>query len=180
MKFFNPEYNDFLVVLKQKIRSVQIKAELAVNAEMIRFYWELGKMIAEKETFWGSKFLNNLSTDLNKEFPNLNGFSVSNLKYCRRFYLFYKSSIGQQAVDQIPLGNNILIFTKSQSKEEAYFYLCKEKNNVEAEFALRDINKPMGISEFQLTEILPENLKSSLPSIEEIEAELRNSGNEFL
>ena len=51
--------------------------------------------------------------------------------------------------------------------------LCRDKNNFETEFALRDINKPMGISEFELTEILPENLKSNLPSIEEIEEELK-------
>ena len=40
------------------------------------------------------------------------------------------------------------------------------------EYALRDINKPLGISEYQLTEILPKEYKSSLPSIEEIEAKL--------
>lgn len=51
--------------------------------------------------------------------------------------------------------------------------LCRDKNNIEAEFALRDINKPMGVSEFQITEMLPENLKSSLPTIEEIENELK-------
>jgi hypothetical protein len=51
--------------------------------------------------------------------------------------------------------------------------LCRDKNNFETEFALRDINKPMGVSEFELTEILPENLKSNLPSIEEIEEELK-------
>jgi YhcG PDDEXK nuclease domain len=50
--------------------------------------------------------------------------------------------------------------------------LCRDKNNIEAEFALRNINKPMGISEFNFTEILPEELKSSLPTIEEIEREL--------
>jgi predicted nuclease of restriction endonuclease-like (RecB) superfamily len=50
--------------------------------------------------------------------------------------------------------------------------LCRDKNNFETEFALRDINKPMGVSEFQLTEILPDELKSSLPTIEEIEREL--------
>jgi len=50
--------------------------------------------------------------------------------------------------------------------------LCRDKNNLEAEFALRDINKPIGISEFSFTEILPENLKSSLPTIEELEKEL--------
>lgn len=50
--------------------------------------------------------------------------------------------------------------------------LCRSKNNIEAEFALRDINKPMGVSEFEITNQLPENLKSSLPTIEEIENEL--------
>jgi predicted nuclease of restriction endonuclease-like (RecB) superfamily len=54
--------------------------------------------------------------------------------------------------------------------------LCRDKNNFETEFALRDINKPMGVSEFQLTEVLPEDLKSNLPSIEEIENELRKLG----
>lgn len=55
--------------------------------------------------------------------------------------------------------------------------LCKDKNNIEAEFALRDINKPIGISEIQFVEKLPDNLKSSLPTIEEIENELKNFGN---
>ena len=50
--------------------------------------------------------------------------------------------------------------------------LCKSKDKMVAEYALSDINKPIGISEYQLANILPESLKSSLPSIEEIEAEL--------
>ena len=51
--------------------------------------------------------------------------------------------------------------------------LCWDKNKIETEFALRDINKPMGVSEFEITEILPDDLKSSLPTIEEIENELK-------
>jgi len=51
--------------------------------------------------------------------------------------------------------------------------LCRDKNKIETEFALRDINKPMGVSEFTLTETLPDNLKSSLPTIEEIEADIQ-------
>lgn len=50
--------------------------------------------------------------------------------------------------------------------------LCKNKDNIEVEFALRDMKKPIGISEITFTEILPDNLKSSLPTIEEIENEL--------
>ena len=56
--------------------------------------------------------------------------------------------------------------------------ICKDKTKTIAEYALRDINKPMGVSEYQLTESLPENLKSSLPSIEEIEAELSGKAGE--
>lgn len=50
--------------------------------------------------------------------------------------------------------------------------ICRSKNDTVVEYALKDINKPIGVSEYQFTQILPENLKSSLPSIEEIEAEL--------
>ena len=50
--------------------------------------------------------------------------------------------------------------------------LCKNKDRLVAEYALSDIQKPIGVSEYQLTQALPENLQSKLPSIEEIENEL--------
>ncbi len=50
--------------------------------------------------------------------------------------------------------------------------LCQTKDKILAEYALRDVHKPIGISEYEFTRALPENLKSSLPSIEEIETEL--------
>ena len=56
--------------------------------------------------------------------------------------------------------------------------LCQTKDTILAEYALRDVNKPIGISGYELTRSLPENLKSSLPSIEEVEAELSGGGNE--
>jgi predicted nuclease of restriction endonuclease-like (RecB) superfamily len=51
--------------------------------------------------------------------------------------------------------------------------LCKDKNKVKAEYALRGISTPIGISAFKLTEVLPDELKSSLPSIEDLEQKLR-------
>ena len=54
--------------------------------------------------------------------------------------------------------------------------LCKGKNRVIVEYALRDTNKPMGVAEYQLSSALPENLKGSLPTIEELEAELEDAG----
>ena len=53
--------------------------------------------------------------------------------------------------------------------------ICKSKKDTVVEYALRNINKPIGVSEYTITQNLPEELKSSLPSIEEIEAELRGS-----
>jgi predicted nuclease of restriction endonuclease-like (RecB) superfamily len=53
--------------------------------------------------------------------------------------------------------------------------LCQEKNAVVAEYALRGMNKPIGVSEYELTRALPDELKSSLPTIEELEAELSGS-----
>ena len=50
--------------------------------------------------------------------------------------------------------------------------LCKKKDKIEAEYSLRDMNKPMGISEYRLTELIPEKIKSKLPSIEELENKL--------
>jgi hypothetical protein len=50
--------------------------------------------------------------------------------------------------------------------------LCKTKNKLVAEYALRGMTKPIGVSEMQLSDALPENLKGSLPTIEELEAEL--------
>lgn len=50
--------------------------------------------------------------------------------------------------------------------------LCRDKNNIEVEFALRDMNKPMGVSEYTLVEALPDNLKGSMPTVEEIEKDL--------
>jgi len=381
MKNLDTEYKNWLIHLKSRIRSVQAKTAIAVNSALIEFYWELGKMIAETQTAYGTGFLEQVSKDLKDEFPEMQGLSVRNLKYTRQFYIFYQSLIVQQPVGQIgqqpvaqlqspinqngeivqqavanldkstssaldifqlsggklitqiPWGHNILIFSKSKSLDEAHFYisatiengwsrdvlalqlksqlyqrqgkaitnfkhtlpdplsdlvqqtlkdpyvfdfltmtkpfhekdierqlvahitkfllelgkgfafigqqyhleigetdyyldllfyhtklkcyvvielkntkfipeyagklnfylsavdslvkqdddkptigilLCRDKNNIETEFALRDINKPMGVSEFQLTEILPDELKSSLPSIEDFENEFRN------
>ena len=51
--------------------------------------------------------------------------------------------------------------------------LCRDKNNIEVEFALRDMNKPMGVSEYTLVETLPDDLKGALPTVEEIERDLQ-------
>lgn len=131
------DYKEWIIGLKLTIRSMQLKAALAVNSALIEFYWELGRMITEKQTAWGSQFVNTLSKDLKKEFPDMEGLSVRNLKYSRQFYQFYTSpetpqtatEFGQQLVAQIPWGHNILIFSKSRDINEASFYLRETIEN---------------------------------------------------
>ena len=85
------EYRNWLCDLKQQIKTGQIKAALSVNSQMIMLYWNLGRQIVEKQekAKWGSGFIEQLSKDLRKEFPEMTGFSYDNLRFVRRFYLFY-------------------------------------------------------------------------------------------
>lgn len=86
-------YRQWLIEVKTKITSSQIKAAIKVNVALIEFYWDLGRMIVEKqkETKWGSKLLEQLSIDLKKEFPSISGFSRTNLYYVKQFYVYFSN-----------------------------------------------------------------------------------------
>lgn len=147
MEILNSEYKNWLHEIKQHIREARIKVALAANAELIKFYFELGKSISEKQTAWGTKFLKQLSGDLCTEFPNMEGFSETNLKYCRLFFQYIKnspqvegkieSSIRPQSEDelmlkvfkQIPWGHIKLIINKIKDQNEALFYINKTVEN---------------------------------------------------
>jgi predicted nuclease of restriction endonuclease-like (RecB) superfamily len=122
-----PEYRPWLETVKTAIRSVQIKAALAVNEHLIRLYRELGRMIVKKqeEANWGASVVEQLATDLKAEFPDMAGFSRSNLFYMRQFYLFYRNADEkiQLLAGQIPWWHNVMIFSKCKTIEEATFYL---------------------------------------------------------
>lgn len=64
------------------------------------------------------------------------------------------------------------LLKKEQDNPSIGILLCKNKDKVEVEYALRDLNKPIGISEYKLTDAIPDNIKSKLPSIEELENKL--------
>ena len=101
------DYKDWIGQLSNRYRTAQIKAAVAVNTEMLRFYWELGRDIEEmqSENRYGSKFFETLSHDLKTAIPEAKGLSVRNLKYIKRFYLMY-SSIWQQLVAESGASKN--------------------------------------------------------------------------
>ncbi|PJK08455.1 hypothetical protein CO614_05630 [Lysobacteraceae bacterium NML120232] len=124
-----PDYRQWLGELKSRFRQVQIKAAMAVNRELLYFYWQLGADIAQRQAShaWGSGFLEQLSRDLMQEFPEVKGFSLRNLKYIRQWFTFWcQEPIGQQLVAQltaIPWGHNLAIISKCQSHAEALYYV---------------------------------------------------------
>ena len=132
----SPDYKQWLTELKQRFRHSQLKAAVAVNQQLLEFYWELGSDIAErqKQTDWGSGFLRKLSVDLQAEFPNMKGFSLRNLQQIRRWFLFWsgENTIAQQAAAQltcIPWWHNVVIITKCETVAEATFYVQRVQAN---------------------------------------------------
>jgi predicted nuclease of restriction endonuclease-like (RecB) superfamily len=84
-------YTRWVQNLVKRYRQSQIKAAIKVNEEQLRFNWLLGHDIVEMkvEERWGEGVIAQLSKDLKKEMPQVEGLSVTNLRYCRRFYLLY-------------------------------------------------------------------------------------------
>jgi len=126
LKIPEKDYLNWLHEIKTKIKSAQIKAALSANSEMIALYWDLGKSIIEKQEVekWGSAVVEKLSRDLKREFPEMTGFSRTNLFAMRQFYLFYKdgAEFVPQLVGQIPWGHSRLIISKIKNIDEAVFY----------------------------------------------------------
>ena len=89
------DYTLWVKELVKRYRSSQIKAAVKVNNEMLRFYWELGKDIEEKQADnkYGSKFYATLSRDLRHELPNVEGLSETSIRYAKRFYSLYNQQI---------------------------------------------------------------------------------------
>ena len=270
-------YRTWLGEIKTQIKASQIKASLRVNSELIKLYLYIGEKIWEiqKNSTYGDGIIAQVANDLKNEFPEMTGFSRSNIFTMRQLYVLYfqnntnvqqlvglsdqnenvqqpvglskniqskntiKTNVAQVVqhfnsdeipalIFSIPWGHHTTILRKIKNLNEAIFYiqktvennwsrsvleyqietnlyqrqgkaitnfknvlpaiqsdlasallknpnnnptigilLCKNKDNYEVEFALKDIYKPIGVSEYRYTE-LPENIRQSLPTIEEL------------
>lgn len=127
------DYRNWFVELKLTIQKSQIKAALSVNSELILLYWNLGIEIIEKQAYarWGNGFLTTLSKDLQREFPNITGFSKRNLELIRQWVQFYKADslpIAKQTVSQLdrPEHENtkqvVSLFNSADNKQVNSFY----------------------------------------------------------
>lgn len=135
------DYRQWLTELKENIRKSQIKAAIAVNSELIHLYWNLGEQITEKQqnAQWGSGFIEQLSKDLQAEFPDIKGFSSRNLWKCKKLYQFYSqeltilpqlvAELEDSPLFKIPWGHHDVILNKIKSPQEALFYIHKTVEN---------------------------------------------------
>ena len=104
------DYADWLTALKNRIYQAQQRSTLAVNQELILLYWQIGKDILarQSEQGWGAKVIEQLAHDLRNAFPEMKGFSRSNLLYMRAFADAWPDvQTVQQAVGQLPWGHNL-------------------------------------------------------------------------
>ena len=94
----NGDYAAWIESLSTRYRESQIKAAVAVNTEMLKFYFGLGRDITlmEKGQPWGSGFLKRVSLDLKRKMPEADCFSPTNLAYMRRFFELYANIIYPQ------------------------------------------------------------------------------------
>lgn len=128
------DYKIWITQIKEKVRQTQIKASIKVNYELLNLYWELGREIISKESnaVWGDRFLTVMSQDLRKEFPDITGFSLSNLHNIRYWYKFYQPHLTtdmESMIKSIPWGHNQRIMYKCQNVDEALFYVRKTMDN---------------------------------------------------
>ena len=131
MKEIRPsDYQTFVTEIKEKIRQAQYNALKAVNQELINLNLYIGKSIIQKQQQydWGKSVVENLSKDLQNEFPGREGFSAQNLWRMRKFYLTYHENEKlAPLVREIGWSHNIVIFEKCKDDLEKEFYLKMTK-----------------------------------------------------
>ena len=122
-------YKEIFENIKQEILKSQYKAMQAVNTEMIYMYWNIGKIILDN-TEWGNKFIDNLSIDLKREFPDIQGFSSRNLRNMRNFYKEYPDmEILQTLSAKLPWSHNVLLISKVKDMEIRKWYMKETIKN---------------------------------------------------
>jgi predicted nuclease of restriction endonuclease-like (RecB) superfamily len=94
------QYQNLLNEIKSRLKKAQLRAAVTVNHELIQFYWEIGKLIIERQekAKWGDKLFDILATDLRHSFPNTEGFSKTNFKNMRLFAKHYPNGEFSQAL----------------------------------------------------------------------------------
>lgn len=161
----NPYNFDFLGLEND---ALEREIENAMMQHIVRFLIEMGKGFA----FVGRQY--QLIVSENEYFIDLLFYHLQ-----LRCYVVVELKAGKFKPEYAGKLNFYLSAVDSQLKHASDnpsigLILCKHKDKIEAEYSLRDIQKPIGISEYQLMQALPKNFENKLPTVEQIELELNN------
>lgn len=199
------EYVQWIHEIKQRFRNSQIKAAVKVNSEQLLFNWQLGRdlVVRKAEEKWGTGIVNQVSLDLQDEFPEAKGFSARNLWFMKQWYTFYASNnkavslisdmekqvdtgsvklkqvaseIHEAKVKQVaselefpsvfafvPWMHHVLIIQKSQSIEEALFYIRK---TVEGSLSRNALDNIIRADMYHTSGTAVTNFSDKLPAIQ--------------
>lgn len=120
------DYAGLLALVKERVRSAHYAALKAVNTELVGLYWDIGRMIVERQDAegWGKAVVENLAADLRAEFPGVVGFSASNLWRMKGFFEIYQG-VEKLAplVREIGWSHNIVIMERCSDPLEREFYI---------------------------------------------------------
>ena len=185
------EYIQWLSEVKKRFRQSQGRALVKVNAEMLEFYWSIGRdlVVLKAEARWGDGVVKQFALDMREAFPEVTGFSYSNVKYMKQWYLFYNQQIeksqrpvglfenednlsvkSQRVVGFLPLpemfrripwGHHIDIVSRSTTLDEALFYA---KQVADLGWSRPLLNTKMDAQLFQSQGAICSNFDSTLPA----------------
>lgn len=134
------QYSELLTQIKSRIQQAQVKATMSANAEMILMYWDVGRIVFEKQgqEGWGTAVIPRLAKDIRNELPEVKGFSERNLKRMTQFYREYPelvvigpravaqsspSVIVQRLVAQLSWAHNILLIQQLKDMPTRLWYM---------------------------------------------------------
>ena len=114
-------YGAVLGEIKRRIQAERLRVVMAANAAMVMLYWEIGRLILERQERegWGARVIDRLSADLREAFPDMSGLSPRNLKYMRTFAAAWPhATIVQEVLAQIPWYHHIALLEKCKGPED--------------------------------------------------------------
>ena len=143
-------YATLLCKIRHRVLLARQRVIYAANEEMLRMYWDVGEMLQQSQDAdgWGKKTLQRLAVDLKKDYSEIKGFSVRNMQcMIQSITSHWNTRYLQEAIKLDDYGKHGALannFTETLPAPEAND--VKSKDRVKAEYALRDIQKPIGIS----------------------------------
>lgn len=151
-------FTDIIQLIKQS----RINAIKAVNAELINLYWNIGEYISKKieQSEWGDSVVTELANFIQKQEPEIKGFSDKNIWRMKQFYETYKDLPKLSTVlREISWSHNLAIFSRCKTAEEREFYLKLAKQE---SYSFRELERQISASFFERTMIGNSKLSTAL------------------